>query len=790
MKFKKSFLYGMASACLCTALSCTPVHALTLEQLSTDSTSIDVYFHDDGVDLSSLSSGQITATLDGTEITITDFEQTKQRLNYIFLLDISRSVSEEYMTAAKQEILHIYENLNEQDLLSIITFGTEVHTVLNGTETLDEVRTILDGIHCEDWYTHFYDAVDLMLEQLEDVSDMHNIAVVVSDGINTGDASTTLDSLKTRFSGSGITLYALAVDTAEPAAISSFREFVEVSGGQLFTFSPDSCDQAMEDLLLSVDSVWNVGLEVAPELITGQSQLLEIQIGDHGTLEREVILEARELDVTPPTITEWTVDQTNKTLALHFSEAMADLKDPEHYRITNADQEQVPVTVLEYEESYVLLSIEGLNETPGWSADFVRLMDASANRNVLQSETLLLTPAVVVATPEPTLEPATPTPAAPTQTPAVSTDPTDFDAKLFQFAEFLFTYWYIFVGVLLLLLVLILWQIARLIRRSAKERIELTEEELTDEELAALEDEDNPSALLSARMASRKNGVSSQNDDLEYVDLEEEEAEIHVNSQIHDRHIPTSKGDGKKGKQKEFDPDVEVDKVSQHRKSPKIKRARKLWFLWKQKEEIPEVQDEITEETEATEETTTPAEEQLDDKTIRKYVKPKKTWFKKNIIPTAERPASEGEAAEGDTGDTTAADVSNADSTKNAKTTKKKSKAKSKPAEEATAPKSTLNASGTSVKSGGFALTGISTRNQTSIFQLSIKPENKLKDVIYKTPVKPRSLATKQKRAEQYNKRLTTQMLNTKAKAKTKDNYNSSKPKNIHFTFTGDNQKK
>ena len=173
MNLKKFFLCGITAAYILTALPCTPAYALTLEQLSTDSSSIDVYFHDDGADLTTLTKENITATLDGTSIPIKSFEQSEERVNYMFLLDISRSVSEEYMTAAKQEILEIYENLNEKDLLSVITFGEEVHTILDGTETLEGARAILDLVHCDNWYTHFYDAVDLMLEKLEGVSDMH-----------------------------------------------------------------------------------------------------------------------------------------------------------------------------------------------------------------------------------------------------------------------------------------------------------------------------------------------------------------------------------------------------------------------------------------------------------------------------------------------------------------------------------------------------------------------------------------------------------------------------------------
>ena len=770
MNLKKVFLCGITAAYILTALPCTPAYALTLEQLSTDSSSIDVYFHDDGADLTTLTKENITATLDGTSIPIKSFEQSEERVNYMFLLDISRSVSEEYMTAAKQEILEIYENLNEKDLLSVITFGEEVHTILDGTETLEGARAILDLVHCDNWYTHFYDAVDLMLEKLEGVSDMHNIAVVVSDGINTGEANTTVDSLKSRFSGSGISLYALAVDTADASDIESFRDFIELSGGQLFTFSPETCTESMQELLLSVDNIWNISLEIDPALATGQSQLLEIQLGDQGTIQREVILEARELDTTPPTITDWLVDQEAGTLALYFSEEMADLKNPDYYHITNPEDTQVPVTVLEFSESYVLLFIDGLNENPGWRADFVRLMDASPNRNLLEYETILLTPELVeVAPPVETTAPSDPAITEESTTP-------NHVPTLSELAE---QYWYIGIGILALILLLLICLIIMLVRshQQKKIQIEMLEKSSLDEDSEDSEDDD-----LSVRVSGHGHRQNSTypDDDLAFFDMDDED-DVHVNSQLHDKHIPTRKSDSKvkDRKNKENDPDIEVDKVSKHRKTPKIRKARRNWFLWKTREDIPVAEETSVEEIVSEENDTTDSNDEIDEKTLRKYVKPKKTRFKKHIIPVAEKPVPEEKNTEEEetasVAETSAAETSVAEETASESSVKT-----------VQAPKSTLNKAGTSVKSGSFSLTGISPTKHT--FHINLRPEIQLKSVTYKKADQPKSKNTvpKQAKAEKTNKNYMTHSLGSHQIS----NYHSSKPKNIHFTFTGDNQKK
>ncbi len=482
MRLKKFLLCVMAIVCLLTSLPLTTVYAITLEQLSTDSTSIDVHFHDDGADLTTLTKDNIFATLDGSPIEVESLGQAKQRTNYTFLLDISRSVKDNYMNAAKEQILEIYKNLNDEDLLSVITFGSEAKLVLDGTESYEEASEILNGISCNNWYTHFYEAINLMLDRLENTIDMHNVAVVVSDGLNTGDVTTSVDSLKSRLSGSGISLYALAVDSATSYAIDSFRKFVEVSGGKLFTFAPETCSSAMDELLLSVDTVWNVNLEVNPAYITGQPQTLYLQIGEFGTIQKTVILEAREIDTTPPAITNWQMDAENGTLALYFSEAMADLKDSSHYKITTGlEQTVVPVTVLEHTEDYVLLSIPDFTDIPGWRIDFIRLMDASANRNLLKDKILLLTPEITPE-PTPTIE-VTPTPdTTPTLSPDITGTPgPDVSPTPGGFGEkepfatvllnFLMKYAFIGIGVALIILILCMVIISNRKRRTPKHKI-------------------------------------------------------------------------------------------------------------------------------------------------------------------------------------------------------------------------------------------------------------------------------------------------------------------------------
>ncbi len=963
MQFRKFLTYSLASVCVLSSIPFLPAQAVTMEQLATNAESIDVYFSDDGSDLTTLNKENITATLDGNPLTVEDFALSEQRINYTFLLDISGSVPEEYMTAAKEQIMAIYANLEEADLLSVITFGDEVHTIIDGTETLAEVQTILDGVHCDNDYTHFYDAVDLLLSRLEGTSDMRNIAVVVSDGINTGDVNTSVATLRSRLSGSGVAIYALAVDAASYWAIYSFREFVQLSGGQLFEYSPETCAEAMTNLTDSVDKIWNVGIQVDPALITGEAQSLVVQIGDYGTIEQEVILEQRSVDTTAPTITSWELVPETGTLTLHFSEAMADLKNPEHYLITAPNGNLAPVTVVEYTDDSVVLNIEGFDNATGWCAEFYRLMDASANRNLLEAEPIILTPEVEVV-------------------PEIPEEPV---SEEFNFGAFIFEYWQYILGAGLLLLVIIFYIVLKPSRKKnedeategadgsaeegsgvhvsksseqladdsfgektddklskhdkimarskkrAKKRAELIlrrKEKKEQKEASAAEDQSRSNAPKVKRFRLlwlREDAPEAETESAAQTDetLAAEQAEynenyggvmmskgsaplgaapvreaanagsagssaesgdndVHVNEHKRERRglfglfrfrksesedvmsdddlgvavneplrgitAPTRKD----GTLAEDSAEYEVDKVSQHRKAPKIKRARKGWFTWRKKDipEVPETEEAAETAEEGTDKTPLTAEEAavlaaetgeevsektarkyiktkkkrfwqrkkkeeaaeteaaedvavaeddssaevaaeteedlIDKKTARKYIKPSRNWFKKKMEPminqdvperAAEEAASEtasvadvvADAAEavgvvaGATAETAVTESSGNDG---AETTPKKPQIQ-----------------GGSIKSGGFALTGISSNYRSSIFTVSLG-ETKLKNVNFAKSGAKKNAAKEEKQTSAAEQTSNTASFGSSVRS---SSYNSSKK--VSFTF-GDKKKK
>ena len=365
----------------------------------------------------------------------------------------------------------------------------------------------------------------------------------------------------------------------------------------------------MASLTESVEKIWNVGIQVDPTLVTGEAQELVIQIGDYGTIEQEVVLEQRVIDTTAPTITNWEINPETNTLSIKFSEAMADLKNPEHYLITDPNGNPAPVTVVEYTEDSVLLMIEGFDNAPGWRAEFARLMDASPNRNLLESEPILITPEIVEVPEQPVPE-----------------EPTSSE---FNFAEFILDYWQIILAAGILLLVLIFYIV---FKPSGKK------DEVEAEEDSADEDSDKSSSKKLSKhdkiIARSKKRARSR---AHILSRKREQKEREALAEFSEDGIAVSEANGPVPERKGNAPAPEEESGSS---APRAKRVRVHWF----QKVTPDLEDETKEEN--AEETV--AVNDFDPKQKGKAPKRKRVWFRwfRKVAPELEEEVTEENAEE------------------------------------------------------------------------------------------------------------------------------------------------
>lgn len=374
---------------LISCLLCAQASAVSLEQVQPVMPDISVFVHSDGQDLGGLAPSSITATLDGEPLTVGDFAESDEGIFYVFMLDISRSISQNYLDAAKQAVLNTYQQMRQQDQLAVITFGDAVTVLLDGSESAQVVSEKLAAVKATDSNTQFYAAMDTLIKTASAKTDMRRCAVVVSDGVEDAQSDMTQEELETTLRQGGVAVYALAVDSASAGSIKTFRSFVDVSGGELFEFSPDDAQSKLSQLLQQIDEIWQLNLKAGSNIADGTERALSVKFGDLGEVTAQIKPNQWTPDDTPPYVLSLAADETAGTITVKFSEAMTGLDNPNNYKLLSPEGKETALTLSSAGADTVTLAASGFTRD-GWKLALSGLTDASMEKNTMPDRTLPL----------------------------------------------------------------------------------------------------------------------------------------------------------------------------------------------------------------------------------------------------------------------------------------------------------------------------------------------------------------------------------------------------------------
>ena len=126
-----------------------------------------------------------TILLENEELSVNellDSDDNKKELVYI-LVDVSGSMSQSHLNALKPSIIDFILSLDKKDRFVVKTFGTVVTTVLDGDESEEEIRAVINNLWCDSDSTTFYSAINETLEEsLSFKKYDRKYAIVISDG--------------------------------------------------------------------------------------------------------------------------------------------------------------------------------------------------------------------------------------------------------------------------------------------------------------------------------------------------------------------------------------------------------------------------------------------------------------------------------------------------------------------------------------------------------------------------------------------------------------------------------
>lgn len=390
-------LAGVLLAVLLAVCLSSGVFAVEIEQIQAVMPHADIYLYDDQLDSGSMQSGDISVYLDQNSLEVVSLARASasgQGTFYVYLLDVSASIRENYFWDVRQAILNNHYRLGENDSMALIAFGDEVRVVLSGGESYDEVEMAIDELECRDMTTHFYDALNTLIELCGNVEGKRKTAIVISDGVNDAEAGvgkTRTETLE-RLKNAGIALNGLCVDAAGSTDhsddnIDEFASLVRMNGGELYMFGTQSADDAASALDRFFDaaaSCWLLKVRAASNIADGLEHSFRVSIGDASD-NYGVILDRWEPDTEAPYVISAVYNSERAMLDIEFSEPVTGFESESSYDLTNSENEHVPFAGVLVSGTTASLAFSSLPINGTYTLTISDLTDISMEKNPLST---------------------------------------------------------------------------------------------------------------------------------------------------------------------------------------------------------------------------------------------------------------------------------------------------------------------------------------------------------------------------------------------------------------------
>jgi hypothetical protein len=164
------------------------------------------------------------------------FPGTGEGVAYVFLLDISKSISRQQFTEMRDAIQTWIAGLKPDDRAAIGTFGEEYRLLLDFTNDKEKLGAALNGLEPRDMHTRLYLAISQAVEldqRIDAGLPVRRVIVLLSDGKDEGSALTA-DDVLVKLRASRLPIYTIGLSrlpSQKQRYLDVLRRFSDVSGG-------------------------------------------------------------------------------------------------------------------------------------------------------------------------------------------------------------------------------------------------------------------------------------------------------------------------------------------------------------------------------------------------------------------------------------------------------------------------------------------------------------------------------------------------------------------------------
>lgn len=381
---------------LCAVLMSSTVYADTtgiqIEQVYINMPEITAYLI---TDKEQIQPETIVAFLGDEQIaagSIKDWNPSEEGLDYYILVDISGSITKDFFTGVKEGILKLSEQLGPKDRMILMTFGEQVTTVLDGSETKNAAADKITALSRGDQITLFYEALSQttkMIEKTAASESKRSVALIISDGEDVAVGKTTKDEALKTLQTNGIPVYGIAPEYAKKEYVDAYGEFVRETGGNLWTAQNADVADKFSEIQNYLESAVKISFLAGGNKVSNSMETLSIQFTDTDvTKTKEVGVYRWQKDLQAPELLSIEKYGSNQ-MKLVFSEAVEGAEDVSNYQVLLNGETAVIIETAGYlddSQTEVILTMADDFIQGEYTISCMNIVDCSMEQNVIQNE--------------------------------------------------------------------------------------------------------------------------------------------------------------------------------------------------------------------------------------------------------------------------------------------------------------------------------------------------------------------------------------------------------------------
>lgn len=321
------------------------------------------------------------------------FAQTNEPASYYVLLDISNSMPEGYFDAVKESVVRFEESLDENDRLSVYTFGEQVNLILDENHERAQTQAALAAVDNIDNRTRLFDAISEAAAAAErsGAASGRCIFMVISDGedVTIGGAQTA--EAQASLEQKGIPVYAFGIADTSREHLNQFGEFARNSGGSLTVFGEAEAGSFLTGFHQQMEAAQVLKLLYTDNVVSNQMETLTVKTAANQTVTKNVMVSEHIPDQTAPAIVTAELTEDGQLL-VEFSEPVAGLGEAASYTVTPVGEKKKAeavavssVTFSQDKENTVLLTFSAPLPAGSYQLGCVNVCDLSMEKNSVEN---------------------------------------------------------------------------------------------------------------------------------------------------------------------------------------------------------------------------------------------------------------------------------------------------------------------------------------------------------------------------------------------------------------------